>query len=94
MKGCAIMANWKFTLPNSSELRQAIENEDSDAIYREILKAYEWISQRFDDDYTIDSLMEEVQWDLDCQAFDEESVNSHLEELYNYCDARKVWIEL
>lgn len=88
------MNKWKFTLPNSKALRQAIADEDSDAVYREIIKAYEWISQRFDDDYIIDSLIEEVQWDLDCQAFDEDSVNAHLDNFYQYCDARRVWIEL
>ena len=85
---------WKFTLPNSKELRQAIEKEDSDAVYRELIKAYNWIAQRVDDDYTIDSLVDNLEWDLDCQAFDEESVDAHLSEFYDYCDYRKVWIEI
>lgn len=30
------MSKWKHTLPNSKDLRKAIEDEDSDAIFREI----------------------------------------------------------
>lgn len=88
------MKEWKFTLPNSNALREAIENEDAAAVYDELSKAYEWISQRFDDDYIIDQLVDDLQYDLECQAFDEESVNSHLNEFYNYCDDRRVWIEI
>ena len=84
---------WKFTLPNSKELRQAIEDEDGEQVLKELISAYEWIAIHMDD-YAIDALIEDVQWDLDCQAFDEESVDSHLEDFYNYCDNRGVWVEL
>lgn len=86
------MAKWKFNLPNSNTLRQAIEDEDSDAILREIVKAYKWIAETFDEDMTAE--IESVNDDIECQAFDEDSVNYHLNNLYDECDDRKVWIEL
>lgn len=88
------MSKWKFTLPNGVALRQAIMDEDCNTVYQELIKGYEWIEQRVDDDYTIDALIEEVKWDLDCQAFDEDSVNAHLNTFYDYCNEMGVWIPL
>ena len=92
MKGCVNMSKWKFTLPNSKALRQAIEDEDSDAILRQIVIAYEELSKILEEDMT--SEIESVRDDIECQAFDEDSVNYQLSNLYDICDARKVWIEL
>lgn len=88
------MSKWKFTLPNSKELRYAIGIEDCDAIYRQIIEAWKWLASTRDDDYTIDSYLDDVEFDLECQAFDEESVDSHLSNLYDYCDENGVWIEI
>lgn len=88
------MSEWKFTLPNSKELRQAIEDEAYETILNEIIKGYQWIEQRRDEDCIIDSYIEEIQFDIDCGAFDEETVNSHLEDFYDFCDSRRVWIEI
>lgn len=92
MKGCANMPKWKYTLPNSKELRQAIENEDSDTILREIINAYKWMETQFQEDNS--SEISSIEDDIECQAFDEDSVNYHLEGLYDICDERKVWIEI
>lgn len=86
------MAIWKFNLPNSNALRQAIEDEDYEAILRQIVEAYKWLAETFNDDMS--SEIESVSDDIECQAFDEDSVNYHLESLYDECDYRKVWIEL
>lgn len=86
------MNKWKYTLPNSKALRQAIEDEDSDLIYREIIKAYKWAEEHFAEDNRIE--ISEVEDDLEFEAFDEDSVNMHLENLWNYCDARRIWVEL
>lgn len=83
---------WKFTLPNGKALRQAIEDEDSETILREIIKAYEWMAETLEEDNTNE--IASVTDDLECEAFDEDSVNYHLDGLYDYCDARKVWVEL
>lgn len=86
------MAKWEFNLPNSNALRQAIEDEDSFEILKQIAEAYKWMSQTFNDD--MQSEIESVNDDIECQAFDEDSVNYHLNNLYDECDFRKVWIEL
>ena len=85
------MSKWKYTLPNSKELRQAIEDEDSDTIYKEILKSYEWAESVFHDTF---HEIQDVQDDLEVEAFDEDSVNMHLQDLWDYMDMRKVWVEL
>lgn len=86
------MNKWKYNYPASKELRQAIEDEDSDLIYREIIKAYKWAEEYFAEENDIE--ISEVEDDLECQAFDEDSVNMHLEDLWNYFDARRVWVEV
>ena len=83
---------WKFTLPNSKALRKAIEDEDSDNILREIVKAYEWMSTALNEDMTAE--IENVTDDIECQAFDEDSVNYHLGDFFDICDARGVWVEV
>ena len=85
------MNKWKYTLPNSKALRQAIEDEESELIYREILKAYEWAESVFHDTFYE---IQNVQDDLEVEAFDEDSVNMHLEDLWDYLDMRRVWVEL
>lgn len=86
------MAKWKYNLPNSSTLRQAVEDENSEEILKQIVEAYKWMAKTFDEDMT--SEIEIVNDDIECQAFDEDSVNYHLNDLYDECDCRKVWVEL
>ena len=86
------MSKWNCTLPNSKELRKAIEDEDSDAIFREIINAYKWMETRFGEDNS--SEICQVEDDLEVEAFDEDSVNMHLEDFWDACDVRKVWVEL
>ena len=85
---------WVFTLPNGSKLRELIENEDHKAVLEEIITSYKLIASHFEEDeediYEIDSIND----DIECEAFDEDSVNYHLEGLYDYCDSRRVWVEL
>lgn len=86
------MSEWKYNLPNGKALRQAIEDEDSDAIYREIIEGYKWLETTLREDNSCEIMS--VEDDLECEAFDEDSVNYHLSDFYDYCDARKVWVEL
>lgn len=86
------MSKWKYTLPNSKELRKAIEDEDGDAIFREIINAYKWMETHFGEDNF--SEICQVEDDLEVEAFDDDSVNMHLEDFWDACDVRKVWVEL
>lgn len=83
---------WKLNLPNSKTFRESVEEENSMRVYEEIIKGYEWMSKVFNEDMTIE--IQNVSDDLECEAFDEDSVNVHLDDFYYQCDARKVWIEL
>lgn len=82
---------WKHTLPNSKALRDAIEEEDGSKVLTEIVNAYKWIESTFREDMSME--IANVTDDIECEAFDEDSANYHLESLYDECDARKVWIE-
>lgn len=86
------MSKWKYTLPNSKELRKAIEDEDSDAIFREIINAYKWMETHLGEDNSFE--INHVEDDIEVEAFDEDSVNMHLEDFWDACDARRVWVEL
>ena len=86
------MSKWNYTLPNSKDLRKAIEDEDSDAIFREIINAYKWMEIHFSEDNS--SEICQVEDDLEVEAFDEDSVNMHLEDFWDACDARRVWVAL
>ena len=86
------MSKWNYNLPNSKELRQAIEDEESELIYKEILKAYEWMETHFGEDNSSEIL--QVEDDLEVEAFDDDSVNMHLEDFWDACDARRVWVAL
>jgi hypothetical protein len=86
------MSKWKYTLPNSKELRKAIEDEDSDKIFREIINAYKWMETHFGEDNSFE--IRHVEDDLEVEAFDEDIVNMHLEDFWDACDARRVWVEL
>ena len=92
-KGCVIM-RWVFTLPNSKEIRTLIDSEDDNkALLEEIIEAYKLIGRHFgDDEEDIEMCIESVQEDIELEAFDDESVNYHLNDFYDYCDERKVWI--
>lgn len=85
---------WKFTLPNSKELRQAVEDENGEVVLNEIVKGYEHLSKRFGDDEYFNECIQSVKDDIECGAFDEDSANYHLTQFYDECDDRKVWIEL
>lgn len=88
------MANWKFTLPNSAKIKNLIACEDNNAeLLKEIIEAYKSIWNHFGEEED-ESILESIQEDIELEAFDEDSVNWHLHELYDYCDERKVWIAL
>lgn len=86
------MSKWKFTLPNSKDFRRAVADEAYETVLNEIIKGYGHIQTRTGEDMS--SEIKSVEEDIEFQAFDEDSVNYHLENFYTDCDIRGVWIEI
>jgi len=92
------MTNWK--MKTGSHLRELIQSEDeSEAncklILEEIIKEYNNIQKTLKLDYDIfESTIEDIQGDIEFEAFDVDTVNYHMSDLYDWCDTLKVWIEL
>lgn len=89
--GCEKMTRWNHVLPNSEELRKAIDEGDTFTIYEELIEVYDWAESIFSDalDYK-----EDIELAIEFGEFDEESVDNYLEDFWNYCDMKGIWVEL
>lgn len=92
------MAKWKHTLLNGKELKELISSGDTseencEQILTMLIIAYKEIKIFLKlDEYWLDNEVNEVQDDIDCAAFDEETVDYHLQNFYDTCDQLKVWV--
>lgn len=89
------MANWRYTLKCGTELREAIHSDDYDRTIEMIEQAWKEIHEQFPDEYE--------DYELECDLEDieavredpsEEEINYLLSNLYDYCDATRIWVEL
>lgn len=89
------MANWRYTLKCGTELREAIRDEDHDRILENIEIAWKEIHKRFPDEYEDYELYSDLE-DIACVMEDpsEEEIDYLLSNLYDYCDATRIWVEL
>mgnify|MGYP006988844089 CR=1 FL=1 len=101
------MANWKYILKVSSDLRDAISNEKYEDILNYLEKAWREINKEFPDEYEEDEPIEDIadienerdnllnfeSYDMD---FEEvvENIDYLLNNLYDYCDNMRIWIEV
>lgn len=94
------MRTWEYTLLNGKHLRSLINDGDGSednikSILETLIKAYRYIGRHFGDteeDITYDT--QDIQDDIDMQCFDVETVDYHLQDLYDYCDELNVWVGL
>lgn len=89
------MADWRYSLKCGTELREAIHDEDYDRILDNIETAWKEIHKRFPDEYE--------DYELECDLEDLEAVREYpseeeidylLSNLYDYCDATRIWVAL
>jgi len=85
------MANWKRHLQSGKALREAIALEDTKALLICIIACWEEIGDEANND-EIESLKDLLEEDLSEGNYGE--IDYHLNELYDYCDSTKIWIEL
>lgn len=100
------MANWIYTCKNGTALRTLIYAEvpDCEAIMRKIADCYIEIGKNYPPDENdfqeeTDDYAKEIYNDIDeCMTetdyIDEETVNYHLSNLYDFCDNLQIWIKL
>ena len=92
------MTKWK--LKTGLELRNLIQNgncskENCKTTLLEIIKEYNKIQEELElEEWFFDGEIESINDDIEMEAFDEDTVNYHLRDFYDYCDELKVFIEL
>ena len=101
------MANWKYRLKTGSDLREAISDENYEDVLKYLEKSWREINKEFPNDYEEDELNEDIAdienerdnlfnyEDYDMTMEDvEENINYLLNNLYDYCDNMRIWIEI
>lgn len=92
------MGRWRYTLKFGKALRNAIDDEDYEAILDALVACFSELNKALPDDYDSDELERDLE-DIsaikenleDGEDIDDE-INYKLEELYDLCDAIKVWV--
>ena len=96
------MANWKYTLKCGKKLREAISNDDAYEVLRYLAEAWKEIHSQFPDEYDefdlqgdLDEISEisALGEDYDLEVEDDD-VDWLLSDLYDYCDATRIWIDM
>ncbi len=103
------MAEWKYTLKASSDLRDAIRNEDPNAVLDALEKAwmeiYFYLSdENIYDSSDLDDDLDNINNERDNLAYYEDydmtlndvidNIDYLCNELYDFCDAERIWIEI
>ena len=92
------MARWRYTLKFGEALRNAIDDEDYGAILDALVACFSELHKALPedyDDYELDRDLEDISGIK--ETFEdgediEDDINFKLDELYDICDALKVWV--
>ena len=90
------MARWNKTCKEFKDVREMIDNCDTDGIMKSLIKICDKYSKA-DDDFADDfeELMDEMQIEYeDNPEFGEDECDYQLSEFYDLCDAARVWLGL
>lgn len=92
------MAKWNYELKCGKDLRAAIDHEDYTEIFELLKTAYrELANNGYIDGWELDAYIEDLEIYGDNIEDDEEAedtINYELNNLYDLCDALRVWISL
>ena len=94
------MANWKYTLKCGKKLREAISNDDAYEVLRYLAEAWKEIHSQFPDEYDEFDLQGDLDEISEISALGEDydleddDVDWLLSDLYDYCDATRIWIDM
>jgi len=86
---------WQYTIPNTlaEEFRNAIQEDDYAEVCNKFVEVCSWIQAHVPDaEYDMESLLDESElWDIYDEDFEDE-MNYCLDELFDICDAYRIWI--
>ena len=95
------MADWKYTLKNSSLLRSAIRNEDPKAVLDALERIWIEIYSHFDnEDIYSNAELEDDLEDIHNEEYDMtlevviDNIDYLCNKLYDFCDAERIWIDI
>lgn len=90
------MANWRYTLKVGKRLRKAVHGENVNEVFEALKEAWREIHEQFPDEYDEDDLEMEIE-DIEAVQSDDadyEDIDYLLDNLYDYCDNTRIWIEM
>ena len=95
------MANWRFKLTEGKALREAIDNEDKDAVLDNLILCWKAIRELMPDDYEEYELEDDIEaigavredMEYEDEDYVEEEIDGLLWDFYDFCDGYRIWAE-
>ena len=98
---------WIYTLKAGKSLRSAIDDEDYDSVLTELKSCWKEINNNFPEEFDesdLDEVLEDIDnerdnlynyedYDMDFEDV-EDNINYLLNDLYDFCDAFNIWVEI
>jgi hypothetical protein len=91
------MAQWKYTIQNGRQLRQAIYQSDAQATAKWLFKCFQELHNKMSDEdkedygYRIEDIMDTLRFYV-VDPDDDDNIDYYLEEFYHICDDVKAWV--
>ena len=89
------MSKWDYIITNGKKLREAIDNDDTQATLKALVLCYQELYNKLNDEdrdwqgmYIEDAIFNVENFDPD------EDANGYLEEFYDLCDSLRAWVEI
>ena len=92
------MSKWNYKI-NSENLRESIQAENKNKIMQEIINIWKDIKNINteiveDSQEEIDEYIEDINLRINDEDVENKTIDGFLNELYNFCDDLKIWLEL
>ena len=84
---------WNYTLKSGKALRQAIADEDYEAVKERLIAAYKEINEAMPDIYDEDDLAYDIS-NLEVMDLDEDEIDYALSDFYDLCDNLGIWVDI
>ena len=84
---------WSYKLKSGKALRQAVDDEDYDAVKDGLIAAYKEINEAMPE-YFDESDLEQAIFDLEGLDLDEDELNFALNDFYDLCDNLGIWVDM
>lgn len=96
------MAQWKYTIKSGSDLRESIEEGNTEETVECLIRCFNELWNKLDEedledyDEELEDIIDELvaYEDSDYDEDDTETIDSYLEQFYDICDAVRAWISI